>query len=274
MAKIPQRNLLNEMLEDGEVEQAPREYIGMSSLGGKCKRKIWYDFRLCYKRTVPKRINRLFRRGDYEEAVLIRDMQEAGIICEFTGENQYTFCDDTGHIKGHPDGKLLNVPGFPPDKWHLFEAKTMKSSIFTNYLKNGLEKTYPVYWGQAHTYMGEWGLDSCIFAVVNKDTDQRDFTQFNYDPVVHRDCMSVGFDVLTSEQPPKKIGEKTWFECKTCSARGICHKGEPIQKSCRTCQHVDIEEGGRWFCNVRNTELSFAFQKVGCEEYEIEECLI
>ena len=261
------------MLEEGEVEQNPREYLGMSSLAGQCKRKMWYDFRWCYDRRVPKRIERLFRRGDYEESVLINDMIAAGIKCEYTGDNQYEFCDRTGHIKGHPDGRLSNVPGFPPDQKHLFEAKTMKSSIFVSYLKNGLEKTYPVYWGQAHTYMGEWNLDSCIFAVVNKDTDQRDFTQFNYDPVVHRDCMSVGFDVLTSEYPPKKIGEKTWYVCKTCSAKGICHKNEPIKKTCRTCKNVNIEENGKWSCELFSEWLSKDEQLAACSEYEIEECL-
>ena len=270
MAKIPQRNLLNEVLEEGLVEQKFRTYIGMSSLMGPCPRKIWYDFRWSYLKEIPKRVQRIFNRGHYEESVIINDFINAGI--EIVSQ-QSEMVDSTGHIKGHDDGILLNVPGAEKTP-HLFEGKTMKHSRYVKYMREGLQRSDPVYWGQIHTYMGELGLTRCVYGVVNKDTDERDFKRIKYEPDVHDQCMSIGFDILTSEFPPKKIGEKTWFDCKFCSARGVCHKGEPILKTCRSCQHVSIEMGGNWSCGKHNgVLLSPDEQRRGCDQYELSEVL-
>ena len=83
--------------------------------------------------------------------------------------------------------------------------------------------------------------------------------------------MSIGFDILTSEHPPKKIGEKTWYECKMCSARGICHKGEPIYRSCRSCKHVNIEMEGKWSCDLYGEWLNRESQLASCRDYELDE---
>ena len=284
MATLPIRNLINEVMEEGEVISQFREYIGMSSLMGPCQRKIWYDFHWAYVRKIPKRVKRIFNRGHYEEASIVNDFKAAGIEVVCTGDNQQEMVDDTGHIKGHGDGVLNNVPGAEKTP-HLFEGKTMKHSRFTKYMKVGLEKSDRVYWGQIHTYMGEMGLTRCVYGVVNKDTDERDFKRIEYDPAVHKQCMEIGFDILTSEFPPKKIGEKTWFDCKFCSARGICHKGEPIHKSCRSCKYANIEMKGLWSCGneeykrSREIEVDTVIidkerQLVGCEEYELSEVFV
>jgi len=267
MAKIPQKNLLQEVMEEGEVTSSFREYIGMSSLMGPCPRKIWYDFRWAYVRTIPKRVQRIFNRGHYEESVILDDFENVGI--EVSGL-QEELVDDTGHIKGHTDGVLDNVPGAEKTT-HLFEGKTMNGARYKKYLKEGLEKFDSAYWGQVHTYMGELGLTRAVYGVVNKDTDERDFTRIKYDEATHKQCMSIGLDILISEFPPKKIGEKTWFDCKFCSARGICHKGEPINISCRSCKHVSIEMEGKWKCEKHDSFLDREEQLLGCGDYELDE---
>ena len=275
MALIPKRNLLNEVLEQGDVEQEFRTYIGMSSLMGPCQRRIWYDFHWAYVRKIPKRIQRIFNRGHYEESVIVKDFEAAGIEVLFTGDNQAEMVDDTGHIKGHSDGILTNVPGAEKTP-HLFEGKTMKHSRYVQYIKLGLEKFDRAYWGQIHTYMGEQKLTRCVFAACNKDTDERDFQRIKYEPEVHEEAMSIGFDILTAEFPPKKIGEKTWYECKTCNAKEICHKGAKINKTCRSCKHVNIEMEGKWSCGIMkangvDSDLSKDDQLAACKLYELSE---
>lgn len=270
MALLPKRDLLQEAFESGDVLQEHRAYIGMSSLNGKCARKTWYNFHWSCDRYVSKRIQRIFDRGDLEEARVIKDLEAAGVICYEVLDDQSELVDDTGHIKGHPDGKAKNVPT-AEKTIHLLEVKTMKDSLYKGYIKKGLEKSYPTYWGQVHTYMGEERLTRCLLVVTNKDTEERHYERIEYDKSVHEDCMSRGFDVLTSEFPPKKIGEATWYECKMCDCRGICHKGEPIKKTCRSCKHVNIEMEGKWSCGLYDEWLTYKQQMEACVDYELSE---
>jgi hypothetical protein len=215
-------------------------------------------------------MQRIFERGDMEEARVVRDLQAAGINTWDTLDFQKELVDSTGHIKGHPDGGCNEVPGAEKTN-HALEIKTMNNKRYKDYVNKGLKETNPSYWGQAHVYMGEMGLSRMLFCVTNKDNEERHYERIHYDPQVHKDCMSRGFDILTSEQPPKKIGEATWFECKMCDARGICHKGEDISRNCRTCKYFDIEMEGQFSCSFHKRGLGVEKQRQGCDNYEIDE---
>ena len=270
MALIPKRDLLKEALDGGKVLQEFRSYIGMSSLLAPCMRRTWYNFHWACDRYVDRRVQRIFDRGDLEEERVVKDLRDAGVVCKDVLEDQIELVDETGHIKGHPDGRATKVPTATKTE-HLLEIKTMKASIFANYKKKGLESTYRVYWGQAHTYMGELGLTRCLFIVTNKDTEERHYERIKYDPDVHQEAMGIGFDILTSESPPRRIGEVTWYECKMCDCKGICHKNEPIKKTCRSCKHADIEMGGGWSCGLYQQHLSYDDQMAACEDYQMSE---
>jgi hypothetical protein len=270
MALIPKTNILHDAIEGGPVAQEKREYIGMSGLNGPCARKIWYDFHWAYERTVTKRIRRLLERGDMEEPRVVRDLKEVGVNCKHVLNNQIELIDKTGHIRGHPDGTAENVPTAEKTE-HLLEIKTMNNRLFKLYIKQGLKISHPVNWGQVHTYMGEQKLTRCLFVVTNKDTEERCYERIHYDKQTHDDCMSLGFNILTSEFIPKKIGEVTWFECKFCDAKSICHKGEAISRNCRTCKNVNIEEEGKWSCELYGHWLNKEDQILGCGDYELSE---
>lgn len=282
MAKIPKRqDSLTEIMESGMIEQDYRPYIGMSGLRGKCPRYLWYNFRWAYARLTTKRTNRLFRRGDLEEPRVIADLRESGIVVTDCLADQVELIDQTGHIAGHPDGKAENVPTAEKTK-HLLEVKTMASKYYKNFIRLGLEKSDPVYWGQCHTYCGESGLTRILFVVTNKDNEERTYMRYEYDESVHRDCMSLAMDVLTADVPPKKIGDSTWFECKMCDARGICHKDEPIKRTCRTCKYVNIEMHGLWTCGnpvmlkaveVDTLVLDNDMQLQACSQYVLQDPL-
>ena len=270
MAIIPKQDTLHEAIEGGLVKQESREYIGMSGLAGPCARKIWYDFHWSYDRMITKRLERIFARGSHEEPRIISDLQDAGIIIGFCLKNQIELVDSTGHIKGHPDGIANNVPGAEKTT-HLLEIKTMNNKRFNDYVKKGLKITNPTYWGQVHMYMGEQKLTRCLFVVTNKDNEERHYERIKYDKDVHKECMSIGFNILTSEFAPKKIGELTWFECKMCDARDICHKGAPINRNCRTCKNVNIEQEGKFSCELYGHWLDKEDQILGCGDYELSE---
>ncbi len=274
MAKIPKaQDKLTEIMETGLIEQEYRPYIGMSGLLGKCQRYIWYNFRWAYPRLTTKRTDRLFKRGDLEEPRVVEDLRDAGMHVSDCLEFQVELVDQTGHVRGHPDGEVINVPTAEKTP-HLLEVKTMASKYYANFKRLGLEKSDPVYWGQCHTYCGEKGLDRILFIACNKDTEQRTYMRYHYDPDVHRDCMSIAMDVLTSEGPPKKIGDRTWYECKMCPAKGICHEQQDIKRTCRTCEHVNIEMDGKWSCGLYDEWLNYDQQMAACDDYSIQESLL
>ena len=270
MALIPKQATLHDIIEGKLVQQEFREYIGISGLGGPCSRKIWYDFHWAYDRMIPQRLARIFERGDLEEPRVIRDLAAAGVHVKNMLKDQLEVADVTGHIKGHPDGMAINIPG-AEKTMHLLEIKTMNRKRYTDYVKKGLRITNPSYWSQVHTYMGQLKLTRCLFVVVNKDNEERHYERIKYDKETHDDTMSRGFNILTSEFAPKKIGEVTWFECKFCDAKAICHKGAPINRNCRTCKNVNIEEKGRWSCELYGNWLNKKEQLVGCESWELSE---
>ena len=53
-------------------------------------------------------------------------------------------------------------------------------------------------------------------------------------------------------------------ECKLCDALSVCFNKEPIKKSCKNCQHVDILDGGLWQCTKGETIKGY----VPCDKYE------
>ncbi len=270
MALIPKQDLLHDAIESGMVKQGFREYIGISGLSGPCSRKIWYDFHWAYDRDIPTRLARIFERGDMEEPRVIKDLLAIGMEVADTLTDQVEVVDKTGHIKGHPDGVVLRVPGAEKTT-HLLEIKTMNRKRYNDYVKKGLKITNPAYWGQVHTYMGELKLTRCLFVVTNKDNEERHYERIKYDKQTHDDCMSRGFNILTSEFAPKKIGEATWFTCKFCDAKPICHKGADVNRNCRTCKQFNIEEKGKFSCELYGHWLNKHEQEKGCDSWELSE---
>ena len=263
MAIIPHKNFVRDAVEV-EVQDPQRAYIGMSGIGHPCARKVWYDFRHCYIPIRSARQMRIFERGDIEEDRVVRDLTEAGMDVH---SRQYPLVDQTGHIRGHIDGVVVNVPGAEKTE-HLLEVKTMNNARFKDYLKKGLKQTSFAYYVQMNQYMGYLNLKRCLFVVTNKDNEERDYQRYEFDRENFDDYRRVAFSILTAEVPPPRIGEPFFLECKLCDAKEICHKGVAFNKHCRNCQKSSIEWHGKWTCDLKECELDHEAQKAACDEYD------
>lgn len=270
MAKIPLNNPVEKAVEGGMIETPHRPYIGYSELGHECNRYLWYCFRWSFKRFITQKQARLFARGKAEEPIIIADLHRARMV---VSDEEFEVVDDTGHVKGHGDGKAIKVPGQDLIEKLLLEMKTMNADNFKKYKKKGLKIAFPVYYGQINSYMGKEGLKRCLYVITNKNTDERIYDIIEFDETVYNDLESKGFQILISEEPPEKIGEATWFACKFCNARGVCHKGAPIDRNCRTCERANIENEGKWSCGISGENLPTSFQRKGCRDYKKLSCL-
>lgn len=269
MVLLPQQSAeekINDLIEKEIIFQYPRSYLGYSELGGKCKRAIWYSFRWCKLRETSSRMKRLFERGDWEEERIIADLKKIGI--EVYGE-QKIIKGLAGHIYGHIDGLAEKVPGFE-NQILLLEFKTANQKRFDSFKKNGIKKTEQVYYYQAQSYMGRLKLHKCLFILTNKNTEERwpkiiDFDDDEYNKIEH-----IAFEILSTDIPPDRISNNpTWYECKFCNFKKICHHGNKILKSCRTCKKCVIEDEGVFRCAIIDKSLSLQNQKDACSKYEI-----
>jgi len=252
------------MIDSPVIKQDLRPYLGASGLGHKCERYLWYTFRWCYKSEISSRLNRLFTRGHLEEPKIIAELNKIGII---TYGDQKGFTAGHGHIKGHCDGFALRVPEAPKTE-HLLEFKTVASKSFAKLKKDGLKLYSDNYWAQVHIYMGEFKVTRCLHISVNKDNDDMYIERIYYDEKFHKELMKKGNRILFSECPPEKRFSPTWYECRWCNAKDICHGKGKIHKTCRTCAHCSMLNEGKWGCILHDLTLATDQQRLACNKYE------
>jgi len=287
MALIPKGDPIKEAMEYGIIEVLPRPYLGYSGLASPCKRYLWLSFRWCYKKQISKQLQRIFDRGNMEEPRIIKDLKAIGCevfredengkhieIYGHEGEIQEEIVGLAGHVKGHFDGKVLGLPGAAKTK-HILEAKTMNDKYFKMLIKNGgnetaIKKVFPTYYGQFNSYMGKSNVKRAIFIPVNKNNEERLYIRVHFDEREFDHLENIAFDILTANIPPKRIGDRTWFECKFCDARHVCHdKDVPPLETCRSCIKACIEDEGKWTCELNGKELSLEDQEKGCLKHNV-----
>jgi len=268
MARMPvdSRLEVEKKIEDGKTYGDLRGYLGISSIADPCSRKLWYNFRMCYREKLTPRQKRLFSRGHREEPIIQSDLRKIGICCLVDPDNQPEVVCGNGHIKGHMDDILQNVPDAPKTD-HLGEYKTANDKSFKDTVKKGVKLSKPIYYGQLVCYMKLLGLKRALFIMVNKNDDSRYYERLSCDDDYADELIKKGIDIISTETPPQRIGGPDWFQCKWCAAYDICHFGGEIIQTCRTCKFVAICDEGKWECDKHNIELSFTQQQKPCCKY-------
>ena len=265
--------LVEEAVEDAQnIEQEMRPYLGISTLAKPCARELWYSFRFCKKRTIKPKQQRLFNRGHQEEPIIVFDLERAGMTVKHCLENQLEFITGHGHIKGHSDGEVHNVPDAPKTV-HLGEFKTANKKNFQELLKLGLKRKYPVHYGQMQCYMKLGKYKRGLYIVTCKDNDERYYERVYPDRELAKDLIQKGIDIISTETPPQKIGSASYWLCKYCDYYDICQYDESILKTCRTCQHCDVCESGIWECSKYGLKLHHEQQLTPCDKYKLLESL-
>ena len=72
-------------------------------------------------------------------------------------------------------------------------------------------------------------------------------------------------EIITAKEPPARISDNpSYFECKYCNFKDICHHGEVPIKNCRSCRLSIPVEGAKWYCSRYNQVIPDEFIKTGC----------
>ncbi len=261
---------------EGDKEEV-RGYLGASIIGHACKRYLWYTFRGCTKEDFPGRLYRLFETGDLEEIRQVKDLRAIGCTVhevDPTTGDQFEVTAIGGHLSGHMDGCLINLPGVEKT-WHVYEGKTHNQKSYRKLQKEGVQKSKPIHYAQMQIYMHLTGMTRALYLAVNKDTDEMYAERVHYDRAFCDAIMAKARGIIFAKEPPPRITDRPdWYECKFCSAHSLCWGcGEaalPIPSvTCRSCCHASPTEDGhaRWVCEKHDRGLAPKDQKAACDDH-------
>lgn len=262
-----------------------RKHIGASVIGRKCSRQIWYAFRWVLKPDFSSKhkthgqMLRLFERGRREEDLVISIMKKQGYrfverpVNPITGfPTQHRMQKQArGHMGGSMD-ELCYLPAkFNFNELILVEIKTANAKSFREMKKNGLVIAKPEHHAQMCVYGKDKGVKYGLYIVVNKDTDEVywEFVILNHD--LGQDMVNKAVNIVDTpgHLPPPRIAESAAsFHCVFCQFKDICHYQEVVEVNCRSCQHAEAIDDGKWKCGLYQIELTDEQIKVGCQEHK------
>ncbi|MGZ6673837.1 MAG: hypothetical protein ACXVFM_15965 [Solirubrobacteraceae bacterium] len=215
-------------LEADNAKQKRRHYLGASRLGEECMRKLWYEHNVPEKATpFPGRALRRFELGHRHEDMTAAWLVKAGFnlatIDHITGE-QFSFMDSDAPIGGHTDGIIIGGPVALPYPL-LWEHKVMKSTSWAKLVKDGVEKSHPVYYAQCVIYMEKLELGACLFTALNTDTSGLHFELVKAHGGRARALLNRGRAIVTATSEhdmPRCATVETDFRCRFCSFQEHC----------------------------------------------------
>lgn len=254
------------------VQPPFRNHLGASMVGRECAREIWYGFRWTTQKNFDGRMLRLFNRGHLEEPRMVALLMMVGCQVWQYDERGKQFRLSKGH-KGHGggaiDGVVKGVPDMP-EVAMLTEFKTHGDKSFVKLKEDGLLKAKWEHYVQMQTCMGELNLSHGLYMAVNKNTDELHAEIVKYDATQHQRSQQRTILIIDSKTPPPRIGkDETFFKCKFCDHRPVCHLKAPATVTCRTCKHISVEPDSKWVCTLHQEFRTSEEQLHACPQYAI-----
>lgn len=222
---------INEAIDAAVCEKAnrepAREYLGASSIGHECLRKVQWDWRRP-KRPTQSRTHRVFWRGHTFEKYVAEQFVISGFDLR-RGEPESGFIQADGRFRGHCDGIFRGGPaiegiGYPC----LWEMKALGEKSWNQIEKHGLKKPKPEYFAQVQLYMAYLGLTEhpAIFTALNVENGELLHLTIPFDPSEAQSASDRAVLVLRAdaagETLPRITDDQDDFRCRFCSHRGEC----------------------------------------------------
>lgn len=277
------RKFLRELMpqaEDAYRESGDdfRSHLGASLIGRPCDRELWLTFHWAKKRPIEARVLRLFNRGHLEEPRMVAALMAIGCQVwqhDASGE-QYRISGVGGHYGSAIDGVVKGIPEMP-ELAILTEFKTHNDKSFQKLVKEGVRAAKFEHYVQMNQYMGEYKLSHALYLATNKNDDDLyaeiiAFDEGNYQTFKNR-ARTI---ILRQDAPPRINNSPSWWQCRFCDYKGICHNAHPVERNCRTCKWANTYEDGTWRCNVPSQPIGEGSDKIltkedqlaGCDQYQ------
>ena len=264
---------MNDALEQQHVSEQ-RGYIGASSIGSPCDRRIWNQFHWVDKEKMSAKSLKAIADGHHSEGVMAERLRLVDGISLITHqENGEQFGFEDGHIRGHLDGVIFGLEHSPEE--HVWEHKCVNVETFEKLLKlkvkdedRALLEWDEIYFAQAQLYMHYYNIKWHYLTVCTPGSRNETacFTAYNPDAANH--YIERANKIVSADKPPPRISESaSWFQCKWCPFTDNCHGEKPPAMNCRTCVHSTSTQQGTWVCELHHKELDKEVQKSGCKDH-------
>lgn len=235
MVLIPERGdptlaAIDRKLEEITNSQPKRRYIGASSIGDTCARKLWYRFHTDHKEVFSADTIRKFNDGHRTEDVMASHLRLVDGVELYTHKEdgyQYGFRD--GPFRGHYDGVIRGILQ-APKTWHIWEHKAVNEDKFAKFKnlaieneKTALEKWDKVYYAQAVINMYKEGLERHYLTVSTPGLRDYWSCRTEENPTFAIALTAKAHRIAAMKEPPERVGGPDWWECKWCSFYRVCH---------------------------------------------------
>lgn len=257
-----------------------RSHQGASSIGTDCGRALQLKWKWVNKPTFDERILRLFNRGHLEEARFLSILKcLPGVQLWFETEEggQFKFSDFGGHYGSALDGIAVGIPDLPEGSPCYLEFKTSSGKIFNKIKEKGCADEKHEHYVQMQQCMLYYNLPYSLYMVVNKDTDELYAEIISFDQANADRYRQRAYDIIFSTSPIPRISNQTTFwKCKFCDVKEVCHGKKKPLVNCRTCAHWSPAEQGGYTCARGNSEVvnSKDASSNGCGEHVYDPTLL
>lgn len=266
-----------------------RWHLGASLIGEGCSRKLWYGFRWAVREEFTGRHLRLFNRGHKEEHRFVEWLRGAGFQVWTHEQLDEWRLDDNGQpalvkegkqfkistLGGHFGGSLDGIAKFPEsykiNEPVLLEFKTNGTGAgFAKLTKEGMAIAKPMHFAQTCTYGSDvkYNFDWVLYMNICKNDDDMHVEMVKLDHK-HGNNMRIKAEriIFAQEAPPRLSDNPTFFDCKYCSAKAVCHEGALPVRNCRSCANASPVDNGEWFCSVHNGQIPREHVPNACPQY-------
>jgi len=223
---------LDKAIVDKNSERKKRTYLGGSSLGESCSRKIQYRYLGTESdkgRDLTANTLRIFQFGHEIEDSVAQWLKNANfdLRTEDKKGEQFGFSIADGEIKGHIDGVICGGPvsmGYPC----LWENKSANDKKFREFMMKGVARTNQVYAAQIALYQAYMNLTEhpCLFTVLNKNTSQIYYELVPFNKALAQEMSDKAVNILDAtkakETLPRVAYSRDFFDCKWCEFQDRC----------------------------------------------------
>jgi hypothetical protein len=228
VSATPLSAAINNLIEAAEPpEENVRQYLGASTIGAECLRKIQFDW-MCDPAHAT-RTRDIFARGHFFEEVSRQHLIRAGF--HFAPADRLGFAVADGLFRGHADGILMDGPKLPdigfPCVW---EHKALAAKSWRAIERDGLLKAFPQYATQIWLYQVYLAATehAAFFTATNADTCERLHLLLPFDPARAQEASDRAVAVIEAtrvgELLPRISDDASDWRCKICGHRERCWK--------------------------------------------------
>lgn len=275
----PTLQALRDALEARAAAEQARPYLGMSSIGQSCERRLWYEFRWAARERMDADSWMRIQDGHRSEIVMAEYLRlvpglRLDTLDPRTGQ-QFAFVDLAGHFRGHADGMVRGVLQ-APGTLHVWEAKATNDKKVAALAKakadrgekQALKAWDPVYHAQAILYMAYAEVTRHYLTCSSPGVRSIESVRTDTDLDEARRLRAKAERAITAAEPLPGISrDPAWYECKFCPAHAVCHTHALPDVTCRTCAHAtpEMDGDGRWSCALHGHDLSVEAQRQACD---------